>query len=27
MKDMFKGCKDTLYIPDKINKKMKELGQ
>jgi len=25
MKDMFKGCKDTLNIPDKFKKKMKEL--
>jgi len=27
MENMFEGCKDTLIIPDKFKKKMKELGQ
>ena len=27
MEDIFKGCKDTLNIPDKFKKKMEELGK
>jgi len=27
MENMFEGCKDTLIIPDKFKKKMKELDQ